>query len=211
MAGALADPIIELHNPDGSIVTNDNWRTDQEAEIIATTIPPTNDLESAIVATLDPGLYTAIVSGKNGSTGVGLVEIYDLDLAAKSKLANLSTRGFVDTNDNVMIGGFIMGGNGQANGRAVIRAIGPSLAAFGISNALQDPVLELHDANGSTLMVNDDWQSSQQAEIEAIGLAPTDTRESAMVLPLPDGNYTAIVRGKNNTIGVAVVESYSIL
>ena len=210
-SGALADPTLELYQGSTLLESNDNWRDTNQTAIEATGIAPTNDLESAILRTVAPGAYTAIVRGKAGSSGIGLVEVYDLDQTAKSKLANIATRGFVDTDDNVMIGGFIVGGNGQANGRAVIRAIGPSLGAVGITNALQDPTLELHDANGSTLMVNDDWQSSQQAEIEATGLAPTDVRESAMVTSLPDGNYTAIVRGKNNTTGVAVVEVYSVL
>jgi hypothetical protein len=151
------------------------------------------------------------VRGNGGGSGIGLVEVYDLDQAAKSKLANIATRGFVDTDDNVMIGGFIMGENAQANGRVVIRAIGPSLSAFGITDALQDPILELKNANGSTLISNDDWQQAQEAEITQTGLAPTDIRESALVTTLPDGNYTAIVRGKNNTTGVAVVEVYSVL
>ena len=131
---ALADPIIELHKPDATVVTNDNWRDMQEQEIIDTTIPPTNNLESAIVATLDPGPYTAIVSGKNNGTGIGLVEVYDLDQAANSQLANISTRGFVDMGDNVMIGGFIVGDGVSTT--VVVRAIGPSLAGAGVANPL---------------------------------------------------------------------------
>ena len=140
-----------------------------------------------------------------------MVEAYDLDQNAKSKLANIATRGLVGTNENVMIGGFIVGGNGQAQSKVVIRAIGPSLAAFGIANVLQDPLLELHDANGTNIQANDDWQQTQATEITQTGLAPTDPHESALVTTLPDGNYTAIVRGKNSTTGVAVVEVYSIL
>jgi T5SS/PEP-CTERM-associated repeat protein len=208
---ALADPTLELHQGSTTLMVNDNWRTDQEAEIIATGVPPINDLESAIVSTLDPGPYTAILVGKNNGTGIGLIEAYDLDQAASSKLANISTRGFVNTGDNAMIGGFIIGGNGGGGGRVVVRAIGPSLGAVGISNALQDPFLELHDANGSTLMTNDNWRSSQQAEIEATGLALTNDLESALVTTLQDGNYTAIVRGNGDTTGVATVEVYNIL
>ena len=207
---ALADPTLELHQGATTLRANDNWRTDQEAEIIATGIPPSNDTESAIIATLDPGPYTAILAGKNNGTGIGLIEAYDLDRTASSKLANISTRGFVDTGDNVMIGGFIIGGNGGADGRVVIRAIGPSLGGAGISNSLPDPFLELHDANGATLMTNDNWRSTQQAEIEATGLAPTNDLESALVTSLRDGNYTAIVRGNGGTTGVAVVEVYNI-
>ena len=155
---ALADPVIELHNPDMSVVTNDNWRDTQEQEIMDTTIPPTNDLESAIVATLEPGSYTAIVRGKNDTTGIGLVEVYDLDEAADSELANISTRGFVDTGDNVMIGGFIVGSGVDTT--VVVRAIGPSLGDLGVSNPLQDPTLELHGTNGDLLASDDDWKDT---------------------------------------------------
>jgi uncharacterized repeat protein (TIGR01451 family) len=213
----LADPILELHQGGATLATNDNWKTNdqtgqsQQTEIEATTIPPKNDLESAILATLSHGTYTAILVGKNGGTGVGLIEVYDLAQGANSKLANISTRGLVGTDDNVMIAGFIIGGNGQPEGKVVIRAIGPSLAAFGIANVLQDPLLELHNGNGATIQANDDWQQTQAGEINQTGLAPNDTRESAIVTTLPDGNYTAIVRGKNNATGVAVVEVYSLL
>jgi hypothetical protein len=202
--GSLADPILELHMPDSSVVTNDNWRSTQEQEIIDSNLAPTDDLESAIIATLPPGGYTAIVSGNNGGTGVGLVEAYDLDSAAGS-LANISTRGFVDTGDNVMIGGFIVG---SADATVLVRAIGPSLTAFGVPGALQDPTLELHDSDGNTLTSNDDWKATQQAEIEATGLAPSDDRESAILATLPPGGYTAIVRGALDTTGVGLVEVY---
>gem|GEM_PF-750779 len=205
---ALANPIIELHNPDMSVVTNDNWRDTQEQEIIETTIPPTDDLESAIVATLDPGAYTAIVRGKNETTGIGLVEVYDLDQAADSQLANISTRGFVDAGDNVMIGGFIVGDGISTT--VVVRAIGPSLGGMNVANPLQDPTLELHGENGVLLASNDDWKDTQEAEIEAAGLAPTDERESAIEATLTPGLYTAIVRGKNDTTGVGLMEVYNL-
>ena len=205
---ALADPVIELHNPDTTVVTNDDWRDTQEQEIIDTTIPPTNDLESAIVATLDPGLYTAIVRGRDDTTGIVLVEVYDLDEAADSELANISTRGFVDTGDNVMIGGFIVGSG--VNTTVVVRAIGPSLGDIGVSNPLQDPTLELRGSNGDLLASDDDWKDTQQDEIEAAGLAPTDDRESAIQSVLVPGLYTAIVRGKDNTTGVALMEVYNL-
>jgi hypothetical protein len=211
--GALADPTLELRDGSGQLVAeNDNWRTGgQEAEIIATTIPPTNDLESAIVVTLlaNNAGYTAIVRGKNDTTGIGLVEVYDLGQGANSKLANISTRGFVETGDNAMIGGFILGGAG-ASSRVVVRAIGPSLGALGVAGALSDPTLELKDANGSTVMSNDDWRQTQEAEIIATGLAPTDNRESALVVSLPNGSYTGIVRGAGNTTGVGLVEVYNL-
>ena len=162
VSGALADTVLELHKPDGTIVTNDNWKDTQEADIIATTVPPTNDLESAIVATLDPGNYTAIVSGKNAGTGVALIEAYDLDSTADSELANISTRGFVETGDNVMIGGFIVGGSTSS---LALRAIGPSLTAAGVAGALVDPFLELHDSNGTVLDSNDNWKCSQDKQV----------------------------------------------
>jgi FG-GAP repeat len=205
---ALADPTLELHKFDGTIVTNDNWRDTQEQEVIDTTIPPTNNLESSIVATLDPGPYTAIVAGKNNGTGIGLVEVYDLDQAADSQLANISTRGFVDMGDNVMIGGFIVGG--QTSTTILVRAIGPSLSEVGVLDPLLDPTLELHNSNGTLIGSDDNWKDSQQAEIEATTIPPTDDRESAIVQDLDPGAYTAIVRGKNDTTGVALMEVYNL-
>jgi hypothetical protein len=215
----LADPVLELHAQDGMLITsNDNWKVkdsggSQEAEIDATNLPPTNDLESAIVATLDPGLYTAVVTGKNGGTGVGLVEAYDLDQSATSQLGNLSTRGFVDIGNNVMIGGFILGPDGALDASVLVRAIGPSLTNFGVTDALADPVLELHDANGTLLTSNDNWKvkdagGSQEAEIEATNLQPTNDLESAILMTLPPGGYTAVVSGKGGITGVALVEVY---
>ncbi len=225
--GVLADPVLELHEPDGTVITNDNWKlnsdgSSQQTEIEATTIPPTNDAESAIVATLDPlnpavpgsGAYTAIVSGKNGGTGVGLVEMYDLDLLGTSVLANISTRGFVGTDANVLIGGLII--LGASPQEVLVRAIGPSLTALHVDGALADPVLELHDSSGNTIATNDNWKvkssdgSSQQAEIEATTVPPTNDAESAILMTLPAGAYTAIVRGQNNTTGVALVEVFQI-
>ena len=212
----LADPTLELHQGNTTLATNDNWKINdqtgqsQQAEIEATTIPPTNDLESAILMTLSPGTYTAILAGKNGGTGVGVVEVYDLAQGANSQLANISTRGFVDTDDNVMIGGFIVGG-GTAN--VIVLALGPSVPVEG---ALADPTLELHDANGTTIATNDNWKindqtgQSQQAEIEATTIPPTNDLESALVATLAPGNYTAIVRGKNNTTGVGLVAAYNL-
>jgi uncharacterized delta-60 repeat protein len=213
---ALADPTLELHKPDGSIVSNDNWRINdatgqsQELDIKATTIPPTNELESAIVQTLPPGAYTAIVAGKGGgASGIALVEAYDLAQAAPCKLGNISTRGFVDTGDNAMIGGFIVAPAGSANLPIVVRAIGPSLGQFGITNALQNPILELHDANGGSL-TNDDWQSDANVDLIPMILRPADTRESCTYQTLPPGPYTAIVRGVDNTTGVALIEVYAL-
>ena len=214
VAGALADPTLELHAADGSVInSNDNWKDSQQAEIEATGLMPTSDLESAIVQSLDPGAYTAVVHGEmTDTTGIGLVEAYDLDQSVDSQLANISTRGFVDTGDNVMIGGFIVGpkqlGDGLQASVVVVRAIGPSLGDFGVANPLQDPTLELHDENGTMIAFNDDWKDSQQAEIEAAHFAPSDDRESAILISVPSDPYTLIVRGKGDTIGVALVEVY---
>jgi hypothetical protein len=209
---ALADPILELHMSDGSVVTNDNWRDSQEQEIIDSTVPPSNNLESALVATLPSSVtgigYTAIVRGKNNGTGVGLVEVYDLDQAANSQLANISTRGFVDTGDNVMIGGFIVGGASSTT--VLVRALGPSLVDDGVANPLLDPTLELHDFNGAQIAFDDNWKDSQQAEIEATTIPPTDDHEAAILSDLNPGAYTAIVRGKNNTTGVGLMEVYNL-
>ena len=218
--GALADPTLELHQGNTTLVANDNWKTrsdgsSQQAEVEATTIPPTNDLESAIVITLDPGAYTAVLAGRNQSIGVGVVEVYDLAQGAGSKPANISSRGFVDTGDNVMIGGLIVGGSGGGSTKVMVRAVGPSLSGSGVAGALQDPTLEIHNGSGTLLVFNDNWKvrsdgSSQQAEIEGTTIPPADDRESALLASLPSGNYTAIVRGTLNTTGISVVEVYNI-
>jgi probable HAF family extracellular repeat protein len=209
-SGPLADPTLELRQGNTTIARNDNWK-EHEAEVVATTIPPRHDLESAIVTTLTPGNYTAILSDKNGESGVGVVEVYDLAQAANSKLANISSRGFVATDDSVMIGGLIVGGgSGVGSGRVLLRAIGPSLSGAGITGALQDPNLELFDGSGTSIASNDDWKTTQRTEIEATTIPPTDDRESAIIATLLAGNYTAIVRGNNNTAGVAVVEAYNL-
>ena len=210
LAGALADPVLELRNSSGGLIaSNDNWRSDQQAEIVATGIPPANDLESAIVATLpaNNSAYTAIVRGVNNGTGVGLVEAYDLDRSVDSKLANISTRGLVQTGDNVLIAGTIV--LGQISQRVLVRAIGPSLPVPG---ALGDPTLELRDGNGGLIRSNDNWRSDQEAEIIATTIPPSNDLESALVATLPANGaaYTAIVRGVNGTTGVAAVEVYGL-
>jgi hypothetical protein len=208
----LADPTLELHASDGSLIrANDNWKDTQEAEIEATGIPPQNDLESAIVLTLSPGSYTAIVRGKNQGTGIALLEIYDLDRSLDSKLANISTRAFVRTGDNVLIGGFMLGG-GSGPREVIVRAIGPSLTRAGLTNALADPTLALYNGNGTLIISNDDWKDdeAQAHVIKIAGLAPTDDRESALVANLTPGPYTAIVAGKNGGIGIGVVEIYNL-
>jgi len=207
-SGALVDPTLELYQGSTLLVMNDNWKTDQQAEIEATGIAPTNDLESAIVRTLTPGSYTAILRGKGNTTGIGVVEAYDLDQAVNSKLVDISTRGFVETGDNVMIGGLIIGPPDGEIATVVVRAIGPSLSNFGISGALQDPTLDLVNSDGVVVRSNNDWRDSQQSEIIATGLQPSDDRESALVETLAPGSYTAIVRGAGNTTGVGLVEVY---
>jgi hypothetical protein len=208
--GRLADPILELH-AGNTVTTNDNWKSDQQTEISNTGLAPSNDLESAIVQTLAPGTYTAIVRGVGGGTGIGLVEVFDLSQASASLLANISSRGFVDINDNVMIGGFIVGPVDHSNPNVVVRALGPSLSNSGVPNPLQNPTLELHDASGTTIASNDDWPTDpNSSQVVANGLAPTDTRESAIFTPLTPGTYTAIVRGVGNTTGVGLVEVYNL-
>lgn len=203
LPGGLGDPTLELHSTNALLALNNNWQTDQKAEIVATGIPPANAKESAIVATLDPGAYTAIVNGASGGSGLGLVEVYDLDQTSDSDLANISTRGLVGTGDNVLIGGFIILGGDSP--KVVIRALGPSLP---LSGALANPTLELHNGNGMVIASNDDWRTDQPFAISATGLQPTNDAEAAIVSTLPPGSYTAIVRGADNKTGLALVEVY---
>jgi PKD repeat protein len=207
-SSALADPTLELYQGSTLLVMNDNWKTDQQAAIEATGIPPSNDLESAIVRTLTPGGYTAILRGKGDTTGIGAVEAYDLDQSVNSRLTNISTRGFVETGDNVMIGGLIIGPSDGGSATVVARALGPSLSNVGISGALQDPTLDLVNSDGVVIRSNNNWRESQQAQIIATGLQPSDDSESALVETLLPGSYTAIVRGVGSTTGVGLVEVY---
>ncbi len=204
----LADPVLNLYTGTTLLMSNDNWKDSQEAEIEATGIPPTDDHESAIVTTLAPGSYTAILSGNSGGMGNGLVEIYDLDTPPVSTLANTSTRGFVQTGDDVLIAGFIVGA-GESD-TILVRAIGPSLADQNITDPLQDPTLDLYDGNGLVIMSDDNWRDSQETLIQSSGLTPTNDAESAIITSLAPGPYTAVVRGKDNTTGVALVEVYNL-
>jgi hypothetical protein len=213
--GPLQNPTMQLlTDNDFVLAENDDWRQSQQAEIEATGIAPGDTREAAIVRTLPPGNYTAAVSGKSDSTGVALVEVYDLTPGANSRLANISTRSFVDVGEDVMIGGFIIGGGegtgGAGAARVVVRGIGPSLASSGVAGALQDPELVLFDGNGAVIQTNDNWRQTQQTELQSLNLAPTDDREAALVASLPGGNYTAIVRGRDGTTGVALVEAYNV-
>lgn len=204
----LADPTLELHDGARAIIfSNDNWmESPQKQQIIDSGLPPSHDLESAIVATLSPGLYTAIVRSADGSSGIGLVEVFDLSTDASAILINISGRGEVLTGDDILIGGIIVEGTKEI----VARGIGPSLEQYGVNNALQNPTLELRDANGSLVRENDDWKQIQQAELEATGLQPPHDLEAAISADLTSGAYTALLRGKNNATGVGLIEFYSV-
>jgi hypothetical protein len=213
--GALADPVIEVHGPSGELLgTNDNWRdAATRQQINDSGLAPGNDLESALWGTINPGAYTVILSGKDGGTGIGSVEVYDLDEPADSSLANISTRGYVETGDNVMIAGVIVaGGSSFGSANILVRALGPSIP---MNYTLADPTLELYDANGNVIASNDDWKwrpdgSYQEPEISATRIAPYREVESALLRRLPPANYTAIIRGKNNTAGIGLVEVYNL-
>jgi hypothetical protein len=216
ISDALADPTLELRDSNGGLIKlNDDW-TDNAADAAQLTLlglAPSNTKESGIVATLQPGAsYTAILAGKNQTTGVGLVEIYDVGQGADSQLANISTRSFVLTGNNVTIAGFILGGNN--NPRIVVRGLGPSLAQFGLSPVLADPTLELRDNNGTLLVANNDWQDDptmiMPGQLVALGLAPQNTKESGIVLLLPPGAYTAILAGANGGTGLGLIEIYNV-
>jgi len=209
----LADPILELHGPPGFVtIVNDNWRGGpcDCLEVCSPPPPgPTNDLESCILVTLDPGPYTAIIRGKNNGSGVGLVEVYDLSQSVAAKLVNISTRAFVSTGSDIVIAGFILGGNNGSD-RIVVRGIGPSLTQFGVLNALANPMLELRNSSGTVIRSNNDWMDdpTQKALIMAAGLAPTNNLESAITETLAPGQYTALLSGVNNGTGVGLVEVY---
>ncbi|MEY2549000.1 MAG: hypothetical protein QOD64_1582 [Verrucomicrobiota bacterium] len=207
--GTLQNPVLELHDSSGGVIINDDWRSSQENEIQQSGFAPGDDRESAIIAVLPAGNYTGIIRGATGQ-GIGLIEVYDLNSGNSNELGNLSVRGDVRTDDNVLFAGVILGG-GVTPKRVLCTARGPSLKPS-IPDALDNPTLELHDGNGGLLMSNDDWRlAPNAAEIEATGLAPKDDRESAILMPLPAGNYTTIVRGVNRTTtGVGLAEVYKL-
>jgi len=205
--GPLSDPLLELYDSSGNLfASNNDWQQNQAQALRDVNLAPPNDLESALLITLAPGAYTAIVRGNGNVSGIGLVEVYDLQPSATSKLANLSTRGLVGSGQNVMIGGTIV--TGPDNARVVFRAIGPSLAGVGIANALPDPQLDLFDGSGTKIFSNNNWKDSQQVPVANSGLSPNNDLESAILLDLAPGNYTAIVSGLNGATGVALVEAY---
>jgi hypothetical protein len=211
----LANPTLEIHDASGAIIaTNNDWKITQTgglitgnqfAEINASGVPPGNDLESAIIAPLEPGSYTAVVRGAGNTTGTGVVDAFDLDAGSAARLANIATRGLVQPGDKLMIAGFIVQ-NGPI--KVVVRAIGPSLVQFGISNALPDTSLQLRDQQGAIVLENDDWKSSQQQELESIGLQPSHDLEAALVATIQPGQYTAQARGKGDASGIGVVQVY---
>jgi hypothetical protein len=212
VVNVLADPMLELHHSSGAVIAaNDDWQIgSQVAQINASGYAPKNPNESALIANLAPGSYTAIVRGYNGGTGIGLVEIYELG-SVPTRFSNISTRGLVGAGDNVLIGGLIV--NGTAPKNLILRAIGPSMAAppTSLAGTLSDPVLELHDGSGNLVTSNDDWGSSPQAlAIAATPYRPSNAKESAIMATLTAGSYTAIVRGANNTTGIALVEAYDL-
>ena len=214
LSDLLADPTLELRGNDGALLAqNDDWQDDPEqaAQLIALGLTPQNPNESGIVATLEPGAYTALVAGKNQTTGLGLVEIYDADAAAASQLANLSARGFVRTGDNVMIGGFILG-NSSSGTNVIVRGIGPSLSQFMLMDVLDDPTLEIHDADGALVIANDNWQDDpvSAAQLTARGFALPHHLESGTFSTLPPGLFTAILAGKNGSTGIGLVEIYNV-
>ena len=213
ISDALADPMLALHSSGGNLIRqNDDWQDDptQAAQLTAAGLALQNPKESGIVETLQPASYTAVMAGTNNGTGVGLVEIYDINQAADSQLANISTRGFVLTGNNVMIGGFILGGTD--NTHIVLRGIGPTLAQVGLSPVLPDPTLELHDSNGTLLVANDNWQDDpvSAGQLMTLGLAPRDPNESGIYAPLPPGSFTAILAGSNGGTGIGLVEIYNV-
>jgi len=210
VSGALADPTLQLFDGNGkTLFINNNWKDTQQAGIQATGLAPPNDLESAIRIALQPGHYTAALSGNNGTTGVGLMEVYDIETAVSTVLTNVSTRGFVGTDQNAMIGGFIIeGGNGSTE--VVVRGLGPTLTQFGVTGALADPALTLVDSNGNIVRSNNNWKDTQQAAIQATGLAPPNDLEAAILVTVAAGHYTAILSGNGGGTGIGLVEVYKL-
>lgn len=212
LPGQLANPTLELYSSNTLLGSNDDWQNQPPADVQAvndSTIPPTNNLESALVRTLpaNGATYTAVVRGVNNTTGIAVVQVYDLDRNVDSRLANISTRGFVQTGDNVLFAGTIV--LGQTSQKVIVRAIGPSL---NLPGKMADPTLELRDGNGALVAANDNWRSSQEVDIMASAVPPTNDLESAVVATLSGNgsNYTVIVRGANNSTGIAVVEVYTL-
>ncbi len=212
VTNAMQDPVLELHDGNGALITtNDNWKDAQADVIAASGLAPLDDREAALLLELQPLSYTAILRDKNNLGGVGLVEVYDLLQTSSAKLANLSTRGFTGTGDNVMIGGFIVGGTPADTSLYVVRALGPSLKDAGVNGWLADPILELYDRDGNLSGGNDNWEDGTPTDLKRVLLAPSDSHEAAVYMTVRPGNYTAIVRGAGNSTGIALIEVYSLL
>jgi hypothetical protein len=208
----LLDPVLDLRNSNTSLTLNDDWMDSPDrSQFEGTPFQPSDDRESVVLESLPAGNYTAVLTGKDDTGGVGIVEVYDRDQAADAQLANISTRGFVETGDNVMIGGFILGGSTN-NTQVAVRGKGPSLAQFGLNPVLQDPTLELRDANAALLAANDNWLSdpTSAAMLTANGLALDDQNESGIFTTLPPGQFTAILAGKDGGVGIGLVEIYNL-
>jgi len=208
--GKLMDPTLELHDSTGAAIAfNNDWQSDENAYVLPVIgLAPTDAAEAALYRVLEPGAYTAVIRSGNSTSGVGLAEVYDIDSFQVTRLGNISTRSQVKTGDDVMIGGVIVAGPDTTP--LLVRAIGPSLVGFGIMDPLIDPQLDLYDSDGVKTASNDNWRNSQESEIEATGIAPTDDRESAILASLSPGLYTAIVSGVGGTTGVALVETYNV-
>ncbi len=211
VSGALSNPTLNVYDSQGQIIaSNDDWKSGQQAAIQASTFAPSDDRESAVIVTLPPGSYTAVLSGVSGEMGVGLLEAFDLDTqtAPTSRPINVSARAHILTGDNVLIGGFMISGTGPK--RVIVRAVGPSLAAAGVQGPLADPVLALFDGQGHAIATNDNWRDSQQAEIAATPYAPSSDAESAILMTLSPGSYTVIVSGKAGSTGVGLIEVFEL-
>jgi hypothetical protein len=211
LSGVLADPVLRVYDSSGALVAiNDDWQGDPNHFTVQSNgLVPANLTESAMARSLSPGAYTVVVTGKDTTPGIGLVELYDISPLSNSKLGNISTRGSVGTQDNILITGFIIGDVDSAT--VIVRAIGPSLAAYGVSGVLSDPTVTIYDSSGSAIASNDNWLDSTTATlVQKNGLAPANPSESALVLHLPAGAYTAIVRGVNDGTGIGLAEVYTL-
>jgi hypothetical protein len=211
LSGVLLDPVLELRNASSQVFLNNNWRDTQRSQIEGGPFQPGDDRESVILISLAPATYTVLLTGNAATAGIGLVEVYDNGQAVDAQLSNISTRGFVQAGNDVMIGGFILG-NSSRTGRIAIRGLGPSLSQFQLNPVLADPTLELHDANGNTFISNDDWldDPASAALLTANGLALSDPKESGIFTSLPAGTFTAILAGKSGGVGIALVEIYNL-
>ena len=210
IADPLQDPTLELNENDvGTIAANDNWpENENAAEIMTSGLSPSHPNESTLLLSVDQGSYTAVLRGKGGSTGVGLIEVYDLDANGRADVINISTRGFVLSGENVMIGGLIVTGNEPS--QLVLRGIGPSLGDFGVPNVLADPFLELHDGNGALIQANNNWRDTQETLLQSTGLAPGNDLESAILISVPPGSYTAVLKGADGGTGNGLLEVYKV-